>query len=230
MPRIVPKERAVVFFSQLPIPSLSPHRSLVRITGDAADAKKVERGLTLDMLKFFNPKPREYDYYFFYAPLRVGQKMNFVQLKDTYKLRLKKTIPQEQYEQPVSMAFALLKMLKLKYKEILIVQPMSVILDYRDVLSTFDLLQDHDVALWRQKDGALGSITVRNSETILNLLESILPCTSAKLFEEIKTHPSIVLKDISPPLSSIDHLFNYSPAQITQYYEELGHFSELISS
>jgi hypothetical protein len=224
MPKIVPKDRALIFFSQLPIPSLEPHRSLVRVTGNKADAK---RALTLDMLKYFNPQKKAYDYFYFYAPLKQGQKVNFVQMKDTYKLKFKKTLPSEKYEQPISMAYAILKLLKLKYKEVLVVRPMPVVMEHKSILDVYDLLNNFDVNLWRQKDGTIGVIGVRNSEEIQELLESILPCTTSKLLQELKS--KVTLKEISPPLSSVEGIFNHSPLQIKQYYPELEYFGKLVS-
>ncbi len=229
MPNIVPKDRALIFFSQLPIASLEPNKSLVRITGNQNDAKKIERALILDMLKYFNPKQKAYDYYFFYSPLKRGQKVNFVQMKDVHKLRFKKTLPYEKYEQPIGMAYAILKLLKLKYKEILVVQPMSVILEYKNILNIYELLPDFDINLWRQKDGSIGVIGVKNSDEIQELFKSILPCTSSKLFHELKSCHGLTLKEISPPLSSINGIFNYSPVQIKQYYPELENFGKLVS-
>jgi hypothetical protein len=229
MPKIVPKDRALIFFSQLPIPSLEPNKVFSRITGSKEDSVKVERALILDMLTYFKPVKKEYDYYYFYAPLKRGQKINFTQLKDSYKLSFKKAVPQEKYEQPVSMLYAILKLLKLKYREIVLVNPISALLEYTHVRDIFGLMSDYDAALWRQKGGGIGVIGIRNSDHLIGKLESMLPCTSSKLFHELKSDPQLTLRELSPPISSLDSLFNHSPIQIKQYYPELSQFGKLVS-
>lgn len=224
------KGKAVVFFSQAPMLSLVPDKGIARIAGDMTVAAKLHRAVILDLLSFFDPKQTEYDFFYSYKPFTRGQRINFLQLKDTHKLHVKSFFPQEKHEQPVSMAITALKMLEKGYSEVLVVRPMACASQYRDILPVFSLLASFDMCLWRQENSALGVFAVKKGPHVDTLLTKILPCTASKFFTDIKSCPEVLVKEISPPLHPADDLFQYSPAQIAQYFPELSQFHTLVSS
>lgn len=221
------KDTAVIFFSELPIASLAPHPMLVRITGNIPDALAIHRALIYDMLGYFYSSERDYDYIYFYAPLRRGQKVNFLQLEDTLKIRLKNKFPQDKHPTLISMAHALKKALDSGYEKIVLIDPLAVVLDFSKVLSHANALKTHDVIMWRQGNGNVGVFAIKAAEGMIAFLDSVLSFEPADFSQALKESKYKIL-DIAPPLSTLDALFNYSPGQIIQYYPELRHFAKLI--
>jgi hypothetical protein len=205
-----------------------PDKFLLRITGDVAAAKKVQKALILDLLNYFQPEKKEYDLFLMYEALQKGQKMNFLQMKDQYHLRFKNMYPQELGEPVPRMAHAIHKILKLKYDEVLLFSPLAVLNSFRSVRNIYTHLQTADVVLWRTQEGTPAVICIKNSEAMLNYFNAQLPTASPSFFSDMKTTGQFIFHDVTPPLPAMDEFFTHTPGQVRQYYPELNEFLKVV--